>query len=71
MKGSTQGLEDATLTAEAKYCINFTQLNKGFVLSLYHNGSNSFLFASATKIYKFEANDSAIKDYTRLYRAFR
>ena len=29
-----QGLDDITLTAEAKYPINFTQLRKRFVLSL-------------------------------------
>ena len=46
----TQGLDDTTLTAEAKYPINFTQLGKRFVLSLHYNGSNNFLFVSATKI---------------------
>ena len=48
--GPTQGLDDTTLTAEAKYPINFTQLGKRFVLSLHYNGSNNFLFVSATKI---------------------
>ena len=33
-------------------------------INLYHNGSNSFLFVSATKIYQFEVKSSAIKDYT-------
>ena len=27
-EGSTQGLDDTTLTAEAKYPVNFTQPNK-------------------------------------------
>ena len=49
---------------KAKYPINFTQPRKRFVLSLHHNGSNSFLFANATKIYQFKANDSEIKEYT-------
>ena len=31
-----------TLTAEAIYPINFTQLNKGLALCLDYNGSNSF-----------------------------
>ena len=48
-EGPTQGLDDTTLSAEAKYPINFTQPNQGFVLSLYYNGSNSFLFVNATK----------------------
>ena len=34
-EGPKQGLDDTTLTAEAKYPINFTQSGKGFVLSLY------------------------------------
>ena len=48
-EGLTQRLNDTTLTAEAKYSINFMQPNKRFVLSLYYNGINSFLFVCATK----------------------
>ena len=48
-EGSTQGLDDNTLTAEPKYLINFSQPNRRFVLSLHYNGSNSFLFVNATK----------------------
>ena len=33
-EGPTQGLDDMTLTAEAKYTINFTQPNKRFALRL-------------------------------------
>ena len=50
-EGLRQGLDDITLTAEAKYPINFTQSEKRFVLSLHYNGSNSFLFVNATKVY--------------------
>ena len=50
-EGPTQGLDDTTLTAEAKYPINFTQSRKRFVLSLHYNGSNSFLLVNTTKIY--------------------
>ena len=39
-EGSTQGLDDTILTAEAKYPIKFTQPRKIFVLSLHVNGSN-------------------------------
>ena len=63
----TQGLDDTTLTAEAKYPINFTQPRKRLVLSLHYNGSNSFLFVHATKIYQFKAKDSEIKDCTLCY----
>ena len=47
----TEGLDDTTLTAEAKYPINFKQSGKRFVLSLHYNRSNGFLFANATKVY--------------------
>ena len=56
-EGPTQGLDDTTLTAEAKYFIDFTQPRKRFVLSPHYNESNSFLFANATKIYQFKAKD--------------
>ena len=66
-EGPTQGLDDTTLTTEAKYPINFTQsgkrFGKRFALSLQYNGSNSFLFANDTKIYQFKAKNSEIKDY--------
>ena len=58
-----QELDDTTLTAEAKYPINFTQSNRRFVLSLHYNGSDSLLFVDATKIYQFKAKDSEIKKY--------
>ena len=59
-----QGLDDTTLTAEARYAIDFAYLQKRFALCLHYNGSNSFLFINNTKIYQFKANDSEIKDYT-------
>ena len=59
----TQGLDDTTLTAEARYPIKFTQPNKRFVLSLYYNENNSFSFVNASKLYQFKAKNSEIKDY--------
>ena len=53
-EGPTQGLDDTTLTAEAKYSINFTQSGKRFILSLCYNESNNFLFVNATKIYQLK-----------------
>ena len=61
-KVPTQGLGSTTFTAEAKYPINFTQSGKWFVLSLYYNGNNSFLYVNAWKTYQFTAKDSEIKD---------
>ena len=66
VEGQTQGLDDTTLIVEAKYSINCIKLRKRFILSLYYNGSNCFLFVNATKIYQFKAKDSKIKDYALL-----
>ena len=63
-EGPTQGLDVITLTAEPKYPINFTQLGKGFVLSLHCKGNNSFSLVHATKKYQFKGTDSEIKYYT-------
>ena len=56
-EGPTQGLDDTTLAAEAKYPTNFTQSNKKSILSLHYD---SFLFVDATKVYQFKAKDSKI-----------
>ena len=61
----TQGVDDITLSAEAIYPTNFTQPNKRFALSLHYNGSNTFLFVNATKIYQFKAKNSEIKNYAQ------
>ena len=60
-KVPTQGLNDTTLTAETQYQINFSISNAKFCLSLHYNGSNSFLFVNATKIYQVKTNDSEVK----------
>ena len=62
-EGTTQGLDDTTLSVEAKYPIEFTKPNKKFVLNLHYNGSNSFLLVNATIISQFKAKDSELKDY--------
>ena len=59
-----QGLHDTTLTSKAKYPINFTQPRKRFVLSLHYNGSNSFFYLNAIKIYQLNSVDSEITNYT-------
>ena len=63
-EGPTLELDYATLTAEAKYSINFIKSNERFVLSLHCNGNNSFLFVNATIICQFKAKDSKIKKYS-------
>ena len=69
-KDPTQGLDDTVLTAEAQYSINFSRSNRKFCLSLLYNGSNSFLFVNATKIYQFKANDSEIKKISLVFRKY-
>ena len=59
-KGPTQG-SNHTLTAETQYSINFTGPGIKFCLNLHYNGSNSFLFVNATKIYQFKAKNFEIK----------
>ena len=41
-EGPAQDLDQAAITAGAKYLVNFTESGKKFVLSLHFNGSNSF-----------------------------
>ena len=62
-EGSTQGLVDTTITAEAKYSNDFSRSHRKLCLSLYYNGSNSFSFVNATKLYQFKAKHSEIKPY--------
>ena len=67
-EGPTQGLDDTTLLAEAIYPINFTQPNNRFVLSLHYNGSNSFSFVNATKIYQFKLKKLRNKRLCTVFR---
>ena len=60
----TPGLDDTTISAEAQYSINFSRSSRKLCLSLHYNGSNSFLFVNATKIYQFKAKDSELKKYS-------
>ena len=51
-----------------KTAINFTQSGKRFVLSLHYNGSNSFLFVNATKVYQLKAKNAEIKYYSLYFQ---
>ena len=42
------------------YSISLTEHNKKFCLSLYYNGTNSYLFVNDEEIHKFKAKDSEI-----------
>ena len=50
-EGPREDLYGNTRTAEANYPISFTAPGKRFVLSLHYNGSNSFLFVNAVKMF--------------------
>ena len=63
VKDPTQGLDDARLTAEAKYSINFSRSNGKLCLSLHYIGTNYYLFVIAIKIYNFKTKDSEIKKH--------
>ena len=41
-EGPRQGLDDATITAEANYSINFSRPNRKFSLRLHYNRNNFF-----------------------------
>ena len=56
--GVTQLLDDTILTAEGDYSVNFSELEKTFCLSLYYNGSSSYLFDNGVKMYHFKAKSS-------------
>ena len=61
----TQGLDHVTLTAEAKYHINFTQSSKRFMLSLHYKIEVSYLLmvqkyiSSKQKTLKYKIMDCA------------
>ena len=48
-KGSTQGLDDATITAESEYSVNFSRSARTFCLNLHYNRNNIFSFVNDTK----------------------
>ena len=43
-------IDNTTLAAEKMYCVNFTENNKKFCLSLHYNGANSYLFVNVQKL---------------------
>ena len=63
-EGPTQGLDDTTITWEAKSSINFTALKIKDCLSLHYNGSSSLFYVNGVKIYKFKGKYSVIKSHS-------
>ena len=52
-KEQTKGLDNSSLTTEAKYSFIFSRSERKLYLSLHYNGSNIFLFVNGTKIHQF------------------
>ena len=62
-KDFVQGINNTTLYANKIYSQNFIQPSKKFVLSLYYNGDNSYLFVNGKQELKFKAkNDQILKN---------
>ena len=60
--GLTQGINDTTIYAEKNFYRNFTDFGKKIVLSLRHNGDNSYLFVNGRQKLKFKAKtDQLVK----------
>ena len=51
------------LISKADFSINSSKSQRKFCSSVHFNGSNTFLFVNATKIYQFKAKDPEIKKY--------
>ena len=66
-KGPARGLNH-TLTAETQYSINFTRPGINFCFNLHYNGSYSFLFVNASKIYQLKAKYSEMKKISFVVR---
>ena len=58
-----RGIYDTTITAEAKYPINFTRSRRRFVLCLYYNKNSSFSYVNPVGMYKFKEKELEIKLY--------
>ena len=61
--GLTQGINDTTIYAEKQYFRNFTELDVKFVLCLYYNGDDSYLFVNGRQELKFKCKtDQLVKE---------
>ena len=71
-KGPTQGLNNANLTAETQYSVDFSRSKIKFRLSLHYYASNSFLFVNATKYINSKQKIMKLRKYSlRLEKPFQ
>ena len=59
-KDFIQGINDTTIYAEKNLHNNFTELGVKFILSLYCNGDDSYLFTNGYQELKFKAKSDQI-----------
>ena len=63
VQGLTQGIHDTTLYAENNFYRNFTDPGKNFMLSLHHNGDDSYLLVNGRQELKFKyKTDQLVKE---------
>ena len=61
--GLTQGINDTTLYVEKNYWRNSADPGKNFIISLYYNGDNSYLFVNGKQELKFKSKtDQLVKE---------
>ena len=62
-KGLTQDINGTTIYVEKNYYRNFADLGKKFVLILYYNGDDSYLFVNGRQELRFKAKtDQLVKE---------
>ena len=61
-KDFVQGINGTKIYAQKIYKHSFTTPNKKFVLSLYYNGDNSYLFVNGGEELKFKTKNSEIQN---------
>ena len=61
--GLTQGINDTAIYAEKNFYRNFTDFGRKFVLRLFYNGDNTYLFVNGRQELKFKAKtDQLVKE---------
>ena len=71
-KGPTQELNNANLTAETQYSVDFWRSKIKFRLSLHYYASNGFLFVNATKYINLKQKIMKLRKYSlRLEKPFQ
>ena len=68
-KRPIQKLDDTKLTPEPLFNY-FFKIRKKFCLRSHYNGSYSFLFVNAAKMYQFQGKESEIKMFGKYFKGF-